>query len=72
MKSATNAKMKRNSILMVYLKTFKWTNHFNYTFTYAFDSLSGTDIMVSLNAMTVHFPLVTSDFDVKNECGALK
>ena len=37
---------------MVYLKILNWTNHFNYIFTYVFDSLSGTELKVSLNAIS--------------------
>ena len=33
MKLATNAKMKKNSILIVYPKILKRPNHFNYLFT---------------------------------------
>ena len=42
---------------MVYLKILKWTNDFNYNFTYGFDSLNGTELEVSSNAISVHFPI---------------
>ena len=41
--------MKKHSISMVYQKILKWVNHLNDNFTYAFDSLSGTELKVSLN-----------------------
>ena len=36
---------------MVYLKSLKQINHFNDDFTYAFNSLNGTELKVSLNAI---------------------
>ena len=41
---------------MVYPNILKWTNHFNDNFTYAFDSLSGTELKVSLNAILSVYP----------------
>ena len=51
---------EKKKLLEVYRKILKWTNHFDYSFTYAFDSLSGTELKVSLNAISVHFPIVHS------------
>ena len=48
--------MKRYSTFMVYLKILNGTNHFNDKFTYAFDSLSGTELKVSLNAIFSVYP----------------
>ena len=45
--NSNKRKMKRNSNLMVYLKFLE----FNDNFIYAFDSLSGTELKVSLNAI---------------------
>ena len=60
---------------MVYLKKLKWTNHFYDNFTYAFDSLSGTELKVSLNYIFSVYPgcdsLADYRYDVENECGLL-
>ena len=49
--------MKRNSIFIVYLRNLKWTKHFNDNITYDFDSLSGTELKVSLNAIFSGYPI---------------
>ena len=58
MKSAMNAKMKRNSILMVYLKNFETGKSILiYLLHICFDILSGTELKVSLNAIIAGNPI---------------
>ena len=59
---------KKNKKIMIYLNILKWTNHFN-----AFDSLSETELKVSLNKIFSVYPgCQLHDYDVENECGLTK
>ena len=57
-KSATNAKMKRNSGFMVYLKNLKEANQFRYILHICFDGLSGTELRVCLNVIFAGNPIL--------------
>ena len=59
MESATNAKMKRNSGFMVYLKNLKWANQFKCIIfvLFCFDNLSGTELKVSLKVICPGNPI---------------